>query len=277
MKHKIPKIIHQIWYQGEDNIPEKYRAYSRSWKRKHKDYEHLLWSEDDIKELLKHKFPEYINFFNSLPEMIQKIDFAKYCILYTYGGVYVDMDLECLKNLDSLFSKELKKLYVVNLDADIFEKIIANHYGELYNNDWFASVKKHVYWRLLMEHIKNENLKREWYETSIGYIFRTTGPKVFSEVLSKIRFSTVVSLPHDKIDPIKWVDYDGKIDYSKYPDAYTLHHYGSKNMDGLAWQSNIEIVGGIVFSKIKKYWYLFAIALGIILLDHADSGKVIVV
>ncbi len=54
--------------------------------------------------------------------MIQKIDFAKYCIIYTYGGVYVDMDSECLKSIDGLFTG--KKIYFVDLDTDIFEKLL---------------------------------------------------------------------------------------------------------------------------------------------------------
>ena len=34
--------------------------------------------------------------------MIQKIDFAKYALLHRYGGIYLDMDVRCLRSIDSL-------------------------------------------------------------------------------------------------------------------------------------------------------------------------------
>lgn len=267
--NKIPKIIHQIWYQGESNIPQEYVYYSKTWKSKNKDYEWLLWSEHDILQLIEVKFPEYLEFFNSLPEMIQKIDFAKYCIIYTYGGVYVDMDSECLKSIDGLFGE--KKIYFVDLDTDIFEKIITNYYGNLYNNGWFASVKHHKVWKLIIKRITQENFEKQWYETTVGFIFRTTGPKIMSEVINNLPAKqSFCFLDHETIDPIKWIDYSNiyDIDYSNYPNSYSIHHYGSKCIGGESWQNSVEIVGGIVYSKVRKHWYLFLIAIGLLIYDY---------
>ena len=43
-----------------------------------------------IKRLLKDNYPKYLKTYNAFPLMIQKIDFAKYVILYHYGGIYID-------------------------------------------------------------------------------------------------------------------------------------------------------------------------------------------
>jgi len=268
--HKIPKIIHQIWYQGEEHIPFEYRRYSMSWKHYNKDYEYLLWDNEDITELVSKIYPKYLNFYESLPSMIQKIDFAKYCIIHAYGGVYVDMDSECLKPIDPLFLKSKKKLYVVSLGIDIFEQIASNYYDTLYNNGWFASSRKNALWKLLMKHISNQSMERQWYETNIGYIFRTTGPKAFSQVVNNFTHKEVIK--NNLIDPIKWTDYisPSHVDYSKYPESYSIHHYGSKSINGNSWQSNSEIIVGMLLHYFKKYWKLSTAILVLLILDHAD-------
>src|SRR5438105_4266380 len=104
----IPKIIHQIWLQGSDNnnnpinIPDDYPNFTDSWKQMNKEFTYVLWDDDKIMALMKEKFPFLIQKYNSLPRFIQKVDIAKFMILYTYGGIYVDLDLECLKSVNDL-------------------------------------------------------------------------------------------------------------------------------------------------------------------------------
>lgn len=269
--HYIPKIIHQIWYQGGDEVPKQYRQYAFSWMRHNQDYEYLLWDKDDIEKLIKNSFPKYLQFYEMLPSMIQKIDFAKYCIMYAYGGLYVDMDCECLKPIDSLFLKSNKKLFVVSLDVDVFEQIASNYYDTLYNNGWFASSKKNALWKLVIKYISQQSIDRAWYETNIGYIFRTTGPKAFSQVVNNFSEKEVVE--SGLIDPIKWTDYTSRkdIDYSKYKDSYSIHHYGSKSLNGKSWQSNSEIMLGMLLHYLKKSWKLSAVVMVLLILDHTNS------
>ena len=269
--HKIPKIIHQIWYQGEDNVPSNYKKYALSWTKKNVDYEYVLWSEKEIKQLITVKFQKYLIFFNSLPTMIQKIDFAKYCIMYEHGGVYADMDSECINGVDSLFQSSKETLYVASLSTDFFENLVHGYHDQLYNNGWFASSKKNVFWKLLMSQIKKEDMQRKWYDTNISYIFRTTGPKIFSHVVNTLRNSIRIKiLENGLFEPIKWIDYtcDKDIDYESLKECYCIHHYGSKMINGQSWQSNGEIITGITLHYIKQSWYLFAALGTLIVLDH---------
>ena len=45
---KIPKIIHQIWWQGIDKLPDKYVKYSNSWVKYHPYWTITYWDKNNI-------------------------------------------------------------------------------------------------------------------------------------------------------------------------------------------------------------------------------------
>lgn len=104
MKNKIPKIIHQVWIQGQDQLPVLYHTWQKSFKKINPSYDYKLWDDISIKNLLKKHFPDLLQIYNNLPYVVQKADLARYAILYIYGGVYCDMDSECLKPFDKLIN-----------------------------------------------------------------------------------------------------------------------------------------------------------------------------
>mgnify|MGYP001017549600 FL=1 len=124
----IPKIIHQIWFQGTEYIPKHLVNYQNSWKEKNQDYQYMFWDTNSIKELIKRVNIYWITeTYNNFPLMIQKIDFAKYVILYYIGGIYIDMDMKCLKSLNILLKLsniKTKKIVVSNLTYDLTQRII---------------------------------------------------------------------------------------------------------------------------------------------------------
>lgn len=93
----IPKIIHYSWFGGGE-IPEKNLKYIESWKKYCPDYEIKLWNEDnyDISKNLFMKQAYDNKKFAFVP------DYARLDILYNYGGIYFDVDVEVIKNIDSL-------------------------------------------------------------------------------------------------------------------------------------------------------------------------------
>ena len=44
--------------------------------------------------------------YNSYPYAVQRWDMIRYLILYEYGGIYADLDYECIDALDSLLENE---------------------------------------------------------------------------------------------------------------------------------------------------------------------------
>lgn len=100
MNDEIPKIIHYCWF-GKGKIPKKTRKYIKSWKKWCPDYEIKCWTEDDFdinmcsftKQAYKNKKWAFVS------------DVARLYILKNYGGIYLDTDVQIIKNLDILRKK----------------------------------------------------------------------------------------------------------------------------------------------------------------------------
>jgi hypothetical protein len=87
--------------------PAKYNTeeYHLSIKRLNPDFKHEFWNMARIQELfsIAPELEEFREFFNSVLEPhICKCDFARYMVLYVYGGLYIDLDFICLRPLKPL-------------------------------------------------------------------------------------------------------------------------------------------------------------------------------
>ena len=107
MKHKInahiPKLIHQFWQDKNENPPRDILLkISEIWKEKNPSWEYHLWNCKTSETILLKYFPWFINRYNNYRYDVQRWDAICYLILFKFGGVYVDMDYECLESLDWL-------------------------------------------------------------------------------------------------------------------------------------------------------------------------------
>jgi inositol phosphorylceramide mannosyltransferase catalytic subunit len=90
----IPRVFHQIWL-GEAEFP--YTAERETWRRRHPDWEHRLWTEADVPGDLR-----LTEAANRLRQPAERADILRLELLYRHGGVYVDADFECVKAIDPL-------------------------------------------------------------------------------------------------------------------------------------------------------------------------------
>lgn len=97
----IPKIIHYCWFGG--NIPAKFEKYIAQWHEKCPDYELKLWNE--------HNFDlssaEYLKKAVKAGRWAFVADYVRLAVLYEYGGIYLDTDVELLDDFDAFLEKNL--------------------------------------------------------------------------------------------------------------------------------------------------------------------------
>lgn len=98
----IPKITHQIWFQGWDLLPDKYHSDVEKLEFLNPTWEHKKWDEKTLRAECEKFSPDALSKFDGFREMIQKIDFGRYVVLYNHGGVSIDCDVECLRPLDKV-------------------------------------------------------------------------------------------------------------------------------------------------------------------------------
>lgn len=93
----IPKVIHTFWFSGE-SLPEEYKKCLLSWEKYAPDFEIKIWT-------LETYHAKNCKFFDQAIEAKNwafASDYARADVLYRYGGVYMDLDVEMLRPIDEL-------------------------------------------------------------------------------------------------------------------------------------------------------------------------------
>lgn len=106
----IPKIIHffhdadiEIW---EKNKSPQLRMCYMSWKRFCPDYEIMHWHVNmpEFQQMLKDS--KFLREVYKRKMWASVSDYIRYYALYTYGGVYLDTDVELIKNFDEYLNND---------------------------------------------------------------------------------------------------------------------------------------------------------------------------
>lgn len=96
----IPKIIHYCWF-GRGPLPELAQKCIASWKKYLPDYEIKEWNEDNFD----------VNIIPYTAEAYQAkkyafvSDYARFWILYKYGGIYFDTDVEVIRPINDIVER----------------------------------------------------------------------------------------------------------------------------------------------------------------------------
>lgn len=133
-KTKIPKYIYTIW------------------KKLNPEYNIKLYGNKECYNfLIKYFSKDYADFFDNIKDGPIKADFWRVCILYIYGGVYVDIDVIPIYPLRNFISDEIDFLTSISIDGGlnpliIYSKpnniLLYNTILALYNN----KNKEYSYW-----------------------------------------------------------------------------------------------------------------------------------
>lgn len=94
---EIPKVIHYCWFGGK-KLPALARKCIDSWKKYFPDYEIKQWNESNFDvniipycaEAYKAKKYAFVS------------DYARFLVLYRYGGLYFDTDVEVIKSMKDI-------------------------------------------------------------------------------------------------------------------------------------------------------------------------------
>lgn len=204
----INKVIHYCWF-GDKPLTKLAIKCINSWKKYCPDYKIIRWDESNY-NIHKNKYMEQA-YDNKKWGFVP--DYARLDIIYNHGGIYLDTDVELIKNLDEL----LKYNGYAGFEGNYVN--LGLGFGAEKNN-WIIKKMLNHYNNLL-------------FENNDGGLNLTPSPKLQTEVLlnlglnktKKIQYidNNFVILPKDYLCPI---DIDtGKNNITS--NTLSIHHYAA--------------------------------------------------
>lgn len=140
----IPAILHQTW--KNTSIPPKLARFQQTWQVNHPDWTYLLWTDADNRKFLQQHYPWFLRIYDAYPDHTMRVDAIRYFLLYHFGGVYVDLDLECVTPLNPLLTGKQLVLEAepgVCLDSHF---PVVKPFRKILSNAFMASQPRHPFW-----------------------------------------------------------------------------------------------------------------------------------
>ncbi len=213
MSSMIPKVIHYCWF-GKGELSPLIKKCISSWKKYCPDYEIIEWNESNFdinincwtKEAYDKKKYAFVS------------DYVRLYVLYNYGGIYLDTDVELTKNIDEF----------------LLHEAFSGFENEKYvPTGIIGSVPRHRVIKDFLEYYKDLHFVNE-----DGGIKDTPNVRIMTEILKDYGFKAnnkfqvlngFYLYPRTYFCPI---DANGNRDFSKK--TYCIHHFTS------SWRSEKE-------------------------------------
>jgi len=230
-KVQIPKVIHYMWLGGKP-LPDNLKRCLESWERFCPDYMIKQWDESNY-DLKKHPYVQHAyeaGAYGFVP------DYARLDILYQFGGVYMDTDVEVVQSLDELLFQDafcgVEKWQTINLGGcsgaipkhpAIKEMLCKRETIDFYNPDGTYNKNTCGYYDTV---------------TMIEHGYRLNGKN-----------QTILGMniyPYDYFHPYDYMS--GKIDRTE--NTFCIHHFNGGWLDEKMKDQNTRAM--IQFDKIYK-------------------------
>lgn len=201
--HPVPKIIHQLAPKDSSSWPDVWHKCQATWKTLYPNYEYILWTDEMMDTFMKTEFPEYYEMYSGYKRHIHRVDAVRYFILYRYGGIYADMDVEVLKDFAS---------YAHDCKVHLIES--PYKWNEECQNSLMISPKAHPFWPHVFKELRRSS------ERYFG-ILDVAGPRMLDRAMKSWWLAPYYlrTLPYIYFNP----DKDTLSEVSR-DDLYTIHY-----------------------------------------------------
>lgn len=196
--HKIPKIIHQI-YENPSGPPKILLELAKTWEENHPNWKYCFWNKEAIDNFMAEFYPELIPAYNAFRYPVQRWDAIRYLILYRIGGLYVDLDYECLEPITPLL---LNSTCCLALEPAL--NAIKYNKPYIIGNALMASIPNHSYFKMVIDDVFYG--KEKYINEDKGTeIVESTGPFMMNRVYDAYSEKENITLiPGDLVTPLTY-------------------------------------------------------------------------
>lgn len=179
---QFPQTLHflwpnRIWSYGKEDpggiAQRKTQQVVQNILRNNPAWKVKIWTDEDCDDLMKTHFPEIYLKWTNLTPRLKMWDTVRPAILYVYGGIYLDHDIECDHGVN--FTSWIAPPTQLLLREPTHEK-------KKLGNHFMGSCPRHSIWSLYMKNIFDDTPKNY----SVG---RHTGPRQFYPTFQEYIFS----------------------------------------------------------------------------------------
>lgn len=243
-QHNGVRFVHQMYglFGDEKPMSHLFQLSHHKWSEVASGMgaQYILWKACDVEALMKQRYPEFWDMYQSARYPIMRCDIGRLAIIHSYGGLYSDLDVlpnrewyaqvalglprvQVIKRLKStrktnrLSAKKRKPLAKSHTYLEM-EVIIGEQGNELF-----------VRW---LEHIRQEIESKSysqkssfWYHAKMRYVYNTTGP------MSMTRF---LRLPINSFS----MDHVKYLECNRFNDALALSNVDRRFFDVISYESN---------------------------------------
>lgn len=171
---KIEKIIHLSW--KTEYIPFATIKWVKRWQDTNPDWEVWFWDDTTAGNFVRIKFSHLLHVYDAYNRQIYRIDMLRYLILWEYGGVWADLDIEPLKSLNPI-----REQYPCILSQE--HAIHTRKWNMPYMacNAYMMCRKHHPFFSLIIEMLET-NQKNDYPITATGPIMITRMYDVYTKM-----------------------------------------------------------------------------------------------
>lgn len=228
----IPRILHQTW--KTDRIPDRFKGLAESWERHNPGWKRMFWNDRALVEFVAEHYPDFLATFCNYQNGVMRADAARYMLLHHFGGVYADIDCECVASFAPIMDEERAVLC----------REPSLHFGDqafrglpyLLFNGTMASPAGHPFWLHLLSYLPTL--------ADAKGVLDATGPCVMTSAqLSYPDQAGLAVHPSNLFCP---VDRDGKTDPEAGPLTLSVHHWAGtwwKHRPGRRWSRPWNSIG----------------------------------
>ena len=185
-KYEKNYIIHQTW--KTISLPENFKKWSKTWKDKNPDWKYKLWTDNDNRNFIKQYYPWFLKTYDNYNINIKRVDAVRYFYLYHYGGLYVDLDFKCIKNMKDILKN---KIVLGKMGNGKCDHCIPNAF-------MYSPKSKHPFWKFCIDQLYKKGEDNKSPEETTGPIHLKTCYELFKNK------KEITLLDSHNIYPIDW-------------------------------------------------------------------------
>lgn len=217
----IPKIIHYCWF-GRNPLPELAQRCIASWRKFLPDYEIREWNEDNFDvnmipytaEAYRQKKYAFVS------------DYARFWIIYHYGGIYFDTDVEVIRPMDDIIAHGNFMGFEVDPDGENTPGKYAPRYCFAVNPGvGIGMTIGHAFIKKMIDIYENlafsGGVMTPWLKTIVAYTTEALMEEGLENKSGIQQVGDITVYPHEYFAPIDVIT--GRLHITQ--NTYTIHRY----------------------------------------------------